>query len=353
MHFPKLRLPKTVTIGKDSVRIHSAVNFLILTSCCSLLLANSIIAIATQINQALHRPRIQPQNGCNGHPELCTRSYSNITQIGAHESAFVGIMPFDNQNFNVTTQLNAGIRFVQVQTRRNHFGQLALCHTHCLMENAGLLSDYLLTVREWLDTHPQEVVTLLLTTHDHFNMTAFDAAFTVSGAKHYAFTPPVVNHTSSFIPIEAWPTLGALIAQNTRLVTFMDYGAPDPAAPYILPEFRYFWETPFDSTNPAILQECNMDRPGNLVRTEKNTQTAKTTGFNYIVNHFLDTEVGVVSIPDRRDTKRTNSWVGKGGIGEHVSACEAKWGRKPGVVLVDFFEEGEVIKAQNLLNGFG
>ena len=57
----------------------------------------------------------------------------------------------------------------------------------------------------------------------------------------------------------------------------------------------------------------------------------------------------MVSIPDRRDAKRTNSWEG---IGEHVRVCEGKWGRKPGVVLVDYFEQGEVIKAQNLLNGF-
>ena len=313
MHIP-LRLPKTVGFGKTSVRIHTAINFLILTSCCSLLLINAFIAIITQINQSLHRPRTQPQNGCNGHPELCTRRYSDITQIGAHESAFVGIMPFDNQNFDVTVQLDAGIRFLQIQTRRNHFGQLALCHTHCLMENAGLLSDYLLSVREWLDHHPQEVVTLLLTTHDQFNMTAFDHAYTVSGAKHYAFTPPIVNNTVSFLPLSAWPTLGTLIAQNTRLITFMDYGAPNPVAPYILPEFIYFWETPFDSTDPATLHQCNMDRPRNLLRTEKNTQTQKTRGFNYIVNHFLDTEVGVVSIPDRRDAKRTNSWEG---IGEH------------------------------------
>ena len=57
----------------------------------------------------------------------------------------------------------------------------------------------------------------------------------------------------------------------------------------------------------------------------------------------------MVSIPDRRDAKRTNSWKG---IGEHVRVCEGKWGRQPGVVLVDYFEQGEVIKAQNLLNGF-
>lgn len=49
---------------------------------------------------------------CNGYVEFCARNYSNITVVGAHNS------PFDrpgnlasNQYFDVTTQLNDGIRF--------------------------------------------------------------------------------------------------------------------------------------------------------------------------------------------------------------------------------------------------
>ena len=77
------------------------------------------------------------------------------------------------------------------------------------------------------------------------------------------------------------------------------------------------------------------------------------------MNHFLDTELkvgvggGGVSIPDRRDVGRTNMWEGKGGIKEHVEVCVAKWGRRPGVVLVDFFERGEVVWAQDVMNGVG
>lgn len=354
MRFPKFSIPKTIRVGKTSVRIHAAINFLILAGCCSFLLTGSIISFATLINQALHRPPVQPQNGCNGHPELCDRRYSEITQVGAHESAFVGIMPSENQNYDVTTQLDAGIRFLQTQTHKNHFGQLALCHTHCLMENAGLLSDYLLTIKEWLDTHPKEVVTLLLTTHDNIPMTSFDHAYNVSGIKPYTYTPPLLpdNKTPAYVPLATWPTLSQLIAQNQRLITFMDYGAPHPAASYILPEFAYFWETPFDSTSPSSLSQCDMDRPMHLVKSEKNRATKKTEGFMYIVNHFLDTEVGQVSIPNRRDAARTNSWAGKGGIGDRVGVCTGKWGRRPGVVLVDFFERGEVIRVQDRLNGF-
>lgn len=48
---------------------------------------------------------------CNGYPELCTRKYSNITMVAAHNSPF--IKPGNvaaNQVLDVTTQLNDGIR---------------------------------------------------------------------------------------------------------------------------------------------------------------------------------------------------------------------------------------------------
>lgn len=80
-----------------------------------------------------------PSVACNGNATLCSRSYSNITQIGAHDSAFVGILPTDNQLYNVTTQLDSGIRFLQAQTH-NDSDILHLCHTTCLERDAGPLT---------------------------------------------------------------------------------------------------------------------------------------------------------------------------------------------------------------------
>lgn len=342
----QLRLSK-----KKSVRIHAAINFLIIVTCNLVLLTNALISLSTYLYQCLHRPPTQAQNGCNGHPELCSRRYTSIVHMGTHGSAFVGIMPADNQNHDITTQLDAGIRFLQTQTHRNHFGQLSLCHTHCTLQDAGLLSHYLATVTRWLDTHPQEVVTLLLTTHDRFNISAFDRAFEVSGAKRYIYTPPLENLMREALKREEWPTLQEMIDKGTRLVTFMDYGAPDPLAPYILPQFYYFWETPFSSTDPAALSRCDIDRPAFLIEAAGKGETDEMGRFGYIVNHYLDTEVGVLDIPNRRDAGDTNSWDGRRGIGQHLRACEARWGTKPGVVLVNYFEKGDVIRAQDRLNG--
>lgn len=48
---------------------------------------------------------------CNGYPEFCSRSYSNITMVAAHNSPFVRPgNAASNQALDVTTQLDDGIR---------------------------------------------------------------------------------------------------------------------------------------------------------------------------------------------------------------------------------------------------
>lgn len=48
---------------------------------------------------------------CNGYPEFCTRKYSNITMVAAHNSPFNRPgNAASNQALSVTSQLNDGIR---------------------------------------------------------------------------------------------------------------------------------------------------------------------------------------------------------------------------------------------------
>lgn len=52
---------------------------------------------------------------CNGHAELCDKSYSSVTFLGAHNSFGVGDSIAANQHKNVTAQLNDGIRTMSIQ----------------------------------------------------------------------------------------------------------------------------------------------------------------------------------------------------------------------------------------------
>ena len=282
----------------------------------------------------LYSAPILAQTLCNGHAELCARQYSNITTVGTHDSAFVGDLPQDNQDVSVTAQLDAGIRFLQAQSHKNLFGTLHLCHTSCFEEDAGTVESYLSTVKTWLDANPNEVLTILLVNGDNVPVSMFDDAYTSSGLKPYAYIPP-----TSPLALNAWPTLHEMITAGTRLVAFLDAGA-NPSVPYILDEFTYFFETPYDTTDPTF-PECTIDRPPG----------ATANGRMYIVNHFLDLDLDGIDIPDNAADNTTNAATGVGSIGAQADLCIGLYGRAPNGVLVDYFNHGNVFAAQDTLNG--
>ena len=329
-------------IRNTELRLQIIFNYIILFLACTTILAIAIINFLEQIAPMLIHIHTQAQIGCNGHVELCDRKYSNITQIATHDSAFVGILPTDDQDVDVTTQLDAGVRFLQAQTHRNIFGTLSLCHTSCFLKDAGSVEAYLRVIKGWLDTHPTEVVTLLLTNGDNVRVSEFDEVFAASGIQPYAYIPGP-SHNSAVL--DSWPTLGELIGNDTRLVAFLDYGAMD-RVPYILPEFLYFWETPFDMTDPSFPQ-CIIDRPPSLAETP-----ALAHQRMYIINHYLDTEMMGMDVPDRRDARKTNAANGSESIGAQVGLCQQEHGRAPKGILVDFFDKGDVFEVQDALNGF-
>jgi hypothetical protein len=93
---------------------------------------------------------------CNGFPQLCDRSYGNVTFVGAHDSYAVGVNNvFADQDYNVTQQLNDGIRMLQMQAH-NQSGTIQLCHTSCTLFNGGTLQSYLQSVQSWMASNPND-----------------------------------------------------------------------------------------------------------------------------------------------------------------------------------------------------
>jgi len=330
-----------VRFRQHEVRLHVLLNYAFVILLCCINLGITIMNIAEQLSPRLIHLPTQKELGCNGHIQLCDRKYSNITQIATHDSAFVGILPMDNQNVFVSKQLDAGIRFLQAQTHLDARGKLSLCHTNCGMKDVGSVQDYLETIKIWMDKHPKEVVTILLTNGDYVNITEFKHAFNSSGILPYAYVP--INSHKSSDPT-TWPTLGEIITSGKRLIAFLDSGA-DITVPYILPEWTYFWETPFDTIDPSFPQ-CTIDRPQIIAN-----YLAKVKQRMYIMNHYLDTNVLGMDLPNRRDAERTNAESGKGSIGAQVDLCVKMHGYAPKGVLVDYFDKGDVVKTQDRMNG--
>ncbi|TVY18901.1 PI-PLC X domain-containing protein 1 [Lachnellula arida] len=287
---------------------------------------------------------------CNGNDALCSRKYSNITQIGAHDSAFVGDLPTDNQNLNVTGQLDAGIRFLTAQTH-SFLDEIYLCHTSCWEEDSGVLVNYLTDIRTWMDSNPNEVVTLLLTNGDAIAVSKFADAYDNAGISKYTYTPP------NQLTLGDWPTLQDLISANTRLITFMGslfvshYNSNTSSVSYILDEFSYFWETPSlicsketiltyksqptDDVTTSDFPDCSIDRPPG----------SNGAGLMYIINHFLDIDLlstGIL-VPDKDSAPATNAATGNGSIGAQADLCTQQHGASPNAILLDFVDIGELL----------
>ncbi|KAJ1560201.1 hypothetical protein HK405_007904 [Cladochytrium tenue] len=268
---------------------------------------------------------------CNGRVEYCSRLYSNVTQVAAHDSAFVGILPTENQYISVTDQLDLGVRFLQAQTHLDSSSVLSMCHTSCTELNAGTLEAYLTTIKTWLDANTNEVLTLLLVNGDFLSPTVFATAFEAAGLDSYAYAP------SGTLTLSQWPTLQALINAGKRLVVFLDYDANTSEVAYLLPEFTYFFETPYDVTSTDDFAACAIDRPSG----------ASASGRMYIVNHFLDEDILGILIPNSGAASTTNS---ESSILAQAQVCEGLYSNAPKAVLLDYISQGTPFAAELAMN---
>ncbi|KAF5352466.1 hypothetical protein D9756_006018 [Leucocoprinus leucothites] len=262
---------------------------------------------------------------CNGHAELCEKSFGSVTFVGAHDSYAIGNSNGNfavNQDQSITTQLNDGVRMLQMQAH-NQNGEIKLCHTDCSLYDGGTLHDYLATVGDWLNANPNEVLALLIVNIDNVPVAQYDPIFKAVGLDVHSFVPSSVP-----IPAASWPTLGSMIDSGQRLVTFMDNKA-DGSVPYILDEFTHIWETAFDVTDPAF--DCNINR------TSSNVDPAGTM---YLINHFLDKTVLGNPVPFVEKLNVTNAASGDGSLGAQVDTCMAQHSKPPNFMLVDFYEFG-------------
>ncbi|OAQ96863.1 hypothetical protein LLEC1_04699 [Akanthomyces lecanii] len=241
---------------------------------------------------------------CNNSPTLCGRQYNNITHMGAHDSAFLrdastGDSVSGNQFKNATTALDAGVRLLQAQVHDNN-GTLHLCHSDCSLLDAGPLADWLQLIAGWMDANTND----------------------------------------------------SMIDKGTRLVAFatdFDYSA---SVPYLLPEFDFMFETPYEVTAPTGFN-CTLDRPG-TAKLNKSPTTALSMNYLSLVNHFQYQQLfaGILA-PDVDSINVTNSpnTAAAGNFGRHVQQCSSEWGTRPNFMLVDFWNVENPIGAVDKVNG--
>ena len=279
---------------------------------------------------------------CNNSPALCSVPYNRVLHLGAHNSAFVRTVANNfnvagNQYFNATTQLSAGVRLLQSQMHIDG-GIVKLCHTTCFLFDGGALLTWLSDIAGWMRSNPSEVVTVLLVNDDKIAPATLKALFEQAGLGDLGFVPTAPG---------VWPTLGEMVKNGTRLVTFLSTGADIKVAPRLLPEFDYLFETPFETFSPSTFS-CQADRPSGVAGAEA------TTALMPLMNRFFyDVMSQQLKMYKSNSTYSAtlNSDAGIGNLADGVATCLKSWGgRQGGFVLLDSVNEGNAVAIVDRFN---
>lgn len=294
---------------------------------------------------------------CNGHPELCDRRYDEVTYAATHNSMsspdVVTIWP--EQDGDIRAQLDAGVRALLIDT--HHWtplvdaGQLTevaagsddralpadlagrvfdrlgpvsegrdgafLCHNECAL-GALPLHDALVTVREFLEENPAEVVTLIVQDAIPADETA--AEFRRAGLGRYLHT-----HDAD----EPWATLGEMVERDERLVVFAEDQGPPPD--WYRHAFDDMQDTPYRFEEPGDLS-CDVNR-------------GVPDAPLFLLNHWVQRVV-----PDRATAAEVNR---HDVIVDRAARCERERGLRATFVAVDFYGIGDLFGAVDTLNGLG
>ncbi|MEZ4473484.1 MAG: hypothetical protein R3F60_22390 [bacterium] len=250
---------------------------------------------------------------CNGSPLLCDRAYDAVAYLTTHNAmanAADGLRP-PNQEPDMPTQLAEGARALMLDTYEEADG-LFLCHGLCGLGRTPLV-DGLRQIGAFLDAHPREVVSIIFEAYITGEQTA--EAFAEAGLLDRVHTQGVG---------EPWPTLGALIAADHRLVVFSDQRGGPPWHHYV---WDFAWETHFHVE--AVEDFTCAPNRGNPMNSL------------FILNHFLTRPIALPALAEEANPT----------LGGHAEACQAEAGRLPNFVTVDFARIGDPLGVVRALNG--
>ncbi|OQE26404.1 hypothetical protein PENSTE_c005G07807 [Penicillium steckii] len=305
------------------------------------------LSLLALLPAALAKPLNVRATACNNSPDLCDKSYGDITHLGAHDSPFVSssessLSLATNQYYDTPTQLSAGVRLVSAQVHKSN-SQWRLCHSDCNLQDAGLLSDWLGDIKTWLDENENDVVTILLVNSDNAGASDLNTEFKAANITDYAYEPKSLTSAPT-----SWPTLQEMIDDGKRLVVFVPSLTTSTSYPYLMNEWDFVWENNYDVRSPSNFS-CDANRPST------DTSTLASSNKLPLMNHFLySTDLSEIGIeyPNSSYVATTNAASGgTGNLGSTASKCKKQWNKAPTFVLVDFFNRGPAIDAVDSLNG--
>jgi hypothetical protein len=302
--------------------------------------------------------------GCNGLRAMCDRRLDQVVFAATHNSYAAADEPgwlFASQRFGIARQLHDGIRALLVDV---HFGapdprsgrirtDLAaegsdrnkvarelnpaalraadrlvgragvgkpvgrrrpyLCHTLCEL-GAEPLDEQLGILRRFLAANPREVV--LLFVEPYVPVTTIEQALRDAQLLTQAATPE---------PDAPMPTLGELVAANTRLLVLAEKDGGQ--RPWYLDGFTLVQDTPLGATRPSQLSCARFrGRPDSPL---------------LMLNHW---------IPPFPPSVTRNQRIGGSFLRHQIGRCERERSMLPNLIAVDFYERTHVVDIARRLN---
>ncbi len=318
-------------------------------------------------------PSPAPVSTCNGFEALCGRSLEQVALPATHNAMSVPLSGWYSaeQGHPIPQQLAAGVRgllldthygeklpdgsvktnletsklaqlsddsasqaAVQVATRiRDRLGfsgsgkpGIYLCHTFCEL-GATPLEEVLTQIHDFLVANPDAV--LVIVNEDYVKPSDFVAAVEKAGLAGMAYSGPT--------GIGEWPTLREMIDSGQRVVFLAENHAG--SAPWYRPAYKKILEeTPF-----------NFNSPSQLIRKSKLAASCRrnrgpANAPLFLVNHWVSTD----PVPKPSDAAKVNAVKP---LLDRLRECERIRDHMPNLVAVNFYEQGNVFKAVDKLNG--
>ena len=299
---------------------------------------------------------------CNGAAVLCDRRLNEITLAGAHNAMGSSDNPgwmFPNQDAGLPRLLELGVRafmldvhyghpvgdavksdFASEDERRKYEAALGpeafaaamrvrdrlvgasgatglyMCHGFCEL-GAVLFDSALAQVREFLVSHPHEVVLLVL--EDYVTPQDIAAAVDSAGLTPYTYAGP---------PHGPLPTLREMIERDQRLVIMGENQTGD--IPWYLPAYAVMQETPYTFHAPEDFS-CSRNR-------------GDRESPIFLMNHWIES----TPAPRPSSAEIVNA---ADFVVARARECRRTRGKLPNVIAVDFAATGDVVRAAAVLNG--
>jgi len=285
--------------------------------------------------------------GCNGDVELCVRRYNKVAFATAH-NAFAntqaGFLVAQNRGC-LEAALVGGMRGFMLDVHLTRTGEILICHVSCQLGSVSV-GEALKIFRDFLQVNREEVVTIFW--EFGFDMqervgwdkkerlcVLLDAEIRSSGVVPFVYRHADVS--------DEWPTLGTMVAQNTRLVLFADT-LYDDVHLFLSNTRTMVVQTEFENYDIRDLQkEC-------MLRGWRFSNSL------IVINHF--TMLGALGV-NAASTERLAALSGvqffaninrNPFLAARVHRCAEDIDEFPSFVAVDFWESSDIVQVVRDIN---